>query len=683
MTRSLGPDQSVFVVGAGIMGAGIAQVAAQAGHRVGLHDERPGAAAAALAKLGKTLDGLVAKGRLEAAEATAIAGRIEVAGSLDPAAGCGLVVEAIVENLDAKRGLFRDLEAVVAAGCVLASNTSSISITALANGLERPGRLVGMHFFNPVPLMKLVEVVSGLATDPAVAEAIFTLAKAWGKTPVHARSTPGFIVNRIARPYYAEAFALLQERAVEPAVLDACLRGAGFRMGPCELMDLIGHDTNFAVTESVFAANFGDKRYQPSLVQREMIDGGLLGRKSGRGFYSYPAPTNHTADPASQDEPIPTGVIVALHGTGIAVERWSERLAAAGVRFEADPSSRWHGLQTANGDLRLTDGRPAAQVAAGRRRPRAGGVRLCRRPEWRPAQRGAGLHGRGQRLGGLARRSPAMAPHRRLVAAADGRRARADRRPRGGHARQRSLRRRAARRLHARRRGPGDEAGRQLPGRAVRMARADRRRQHRRADRSPRQALPRRALSRQPRAAATCLGGAADAGAAAGPGSRAIACFMTTQRPGTMTDSQRAPRTTQFEVEVRFGDCDPVGIVFFPNFLRWMDAASLSFFMQCGLPPWRELGKTRGIVGTPLLEINTRFVNAATYGEKLSIATHVAEWRSKVIVQMHRVTRGDTLICEGREVRAFVKRDADDPDRLRAIPVPDDIRALCEWRNDE
>ena len=172
---------------------------------------------------------------------------------------------------------------------MLASNTSSISITALANGLKRPGRLVGMHFFNPVPLMKLVEVVSGLQTDVDVAAAIFELSKRWGKTPVHARSTPGFIVNRIARPYYAEALSLLHERFAEPATIDACLRGAGFRMGPCELMDLIGHDTNFAVTQSVYDANFGDKRYVPSLVQREMVDGGLLGRKSGRGFFAYGA----------------------------------------------------------------------------------------------------------------------------------------------------------------------------------------------------------------------------------------------------------------------------------------------------------------------------------------------------------------------------------------------------------
>ena len=137
------------------------------------------------------------------------------------------------------------------------------------------------------------------------------------------------------------------------------------------------------------------------------------------------------------------------------------------------------------------------------------------------------------------------------------------------------------------------------------------------------------------------------------------------------------PKTTRYSVTVQFGDCDPAGIVFFPNFSRWMDAASLSFFMQCGVPPWRELVKTRGIVGTPLLEINTRFIRAATYGETLEIATHVEEWRNKAFIQQHRVTRGDMLICEGREVRAFVMRDAADPDRLRAIPVPEDIKALC------
>jgi 3-hydroxybutyryl-CoA dehydrogenase len=280
-------DTPVFVVGAGIMGTGIAQVAAQAGHPVRLFDAREGAAESARSKLASTLDGLAAKGRIAPDQASAVAARVASASSLAEAASAGIVIEAIVEELEAKRALFRDLEQIVGAGTILASNTSSISITALAKGLGVPGRLVGMHFFNPVPLMKLVEVVSGLATDADVAEAVFALAKRWGKTAVHARSTPGFIVNRIARPYYAEALALLHERLAEPAAIDACLRGAGFRMGPCELMDLIGHDTNFAVTQSVFEANFYDKRFQPSLVQREMVDGGLLGRKSGRGFYSY------------------------------------------------------------------------------------------------------------------------------------------------------------------------------------------------------------------------------------------------------------------------------------------------------------------------------------------------------------------------------------------------------------
>jgi 4-hydroxybenzoyl-CoA thioesterase len=136
-------------------------------------------------------------------------------------------------------------------------------------------------------------------------------------------------------------------------------------------------------------------------------------------------------------------------------------------------------------------------------------------------------------------------------------------------------------------------------------------------------------------------------------------------------------RTTVHTVDVQFGDCDPAGIVFFPNFSRWMDAASLAFFMQCGVPPWRELERTRGIVGTPLLEINTRFLKSVTYGETISITTHVEEWREKVFIQIHRVMRGNDLVCEGREVRAFVKRDADNPDRLRAIPVPEDIKALC------
>ena len=367
MTTTLNLEgRAVLVVGAGIMGTGIAQVAAQAGHRVMLFDAREGAAVQATAKLAATLDGLVNKGRLTADDAQVVMARIEPITALEQAREAALVIEAIVENLDAKRALFRQLEAVVGAQCVLASNTSSISVTAIANGLSRPQQLVGMHFFNPVPLMKLVEVVSGLYTDAGVATAIFELSKAWNKVPVHAKSTPGFIVNRIARPYYAETLALLHEQAAPPQVLDACLRAAGFRMGPCELMDLIGHDTNFAVTNSVFEANFFDKRYVPSQVQRELVDGGLLGRKSGRGFYRYPdgaasLPVAVIGAPATARE-------VTVHGDG-AIADWLEQavttaLAAQGWGPARERSSDWTGLSIDGARLVLTDGRAAYELVA-------------------------------------------------------------------------------------------------------------------------------------------------------------------------------------------------------------------------------------------------------------------------------------------------------------------------------
>lgn len=363
-----GPDlrgAALLVVGAGIMGTGIAQVAAQAGHRVWLHDARPGAAAQARGKLAATLDGLVAKGRLAADAAAAALARIEPIEQLAQAREATLVVEAIVENLEAKRALFRELEALLPAGAVLATNTSSISVTAIANGLARPQRLAGMHFFNPVPLMKLVEVVSGLQTDPGVAASIFELARSWGKVPVHAKSTPGFIVNRIARPYYAEALALLLEQAATPQVLDACLKAAGFRMGPCELMDLIGHDTNFAVTQSVYEANFLDKRYQPSLVQREMVDGGLLGRKSGRGFYAYPEGVPPLPVPV-HEAPV-TAREVVVHGRCAVADALeaaaAKALAPQGWGPARERSGGWTGLAIDGARLVMTDGRPAHVLA--------------------------------------------------------------------------------------------------------------------------------------------------------------------------------------------------------------------------------------------------------------------------------------------------------------------------------
>jgi 3-hydroxybutyryl-CoA dehydrogenase len=344
------------------MGAGIAQVAAQAGHRVFLHDVREGAAAEARRKLGATLDGLAAKGRITPEASAATLARIEAVAAFEQAAGARVAVEAIVERIEAKRGLFRQLEGLLAPDAVLATNTSSISVTAIANGLKHPERLVGMHFFNPVPLMKLVEVVSGLRTAPAVAEAIFELAAAWGKVPVHARSTPGFIVNRIARPFYAETLALLQEQAATPQELDACVKAAGFRMGPCELMDLIGHDTNFAVTQSVYEANFFDKRFVPSLVQRELVDGGLLGRKTGHGFYRYPE--GAPAPPAPQRAAPDTSAALVVHGHGATAEQLAHALAE--VLGGAPPrraDSGWVGLTAGTGTLMLTDGRSATEVA--------------------------------------------------------------------------------------------------------------------------------------------------------------------------------------------------------------------------------------------------------------------------------------------------------------------------------
>ena len=364
-TINLFRNRPVAVIGAGVMGVGIVQVALLAGHPVHLFDVREGAAATAAEQLIATLGKLADKGKLTPEDVAAARGRLSIATSLNELRDAALVIEAIVENLGVKQALMRDLEAIVSHDCVLASNTSSLSITAVARGLEVPGRVVGMHFFNPVPLMRLVEVVSGLATEPAVADAIHMLAQDWGKTAVHAKSTPGFIVNRIARPYYAETLALLQEQAATPAVLDACMRGAGFRMGPCELMDLIGHDTNFFVTQSVYEANFYDKRYQPSLIQREMVDGGLLGRKSGRGFYRYPEGGAKTSDGDVEATPLPA-VPLVLHGTGATADLLAARLAASGLGFtrEAEDAGVETSLRIGDGRLMLTDGRCAAERAA-------------------------------------------------------------------------------------------------------------------------------------------------------------------------------------------------------------------------------------------------------------------------------------------------------------------------------
>jgi 3-hydroxybutyryl-CoA dehydrogenase len=358
-------ERMVGVVGAGTMGAGIAQVAAAAGHPVRLLDARPGAAAAARAQIAAALSKLVEKGKIEAHAADELLARIVAVDALGELAAAAIVIEVIFEDLAAKQGLLRELEDHVASDAVLASNTSTISITAMAQGMRNPERVVGMHFFNPVPQMKLVEVVSGADTSSNVAGDIFELARRWGKTPVHAKSTPGFIVNRIARPFYAEALQLLLEQAGTPAQLDECARGAGFRMGPCELMDLIGHDINYAVTQSVFNATYGDRRFQPSMVQKALVDGGRLGRKAGKGFYEG-------AEEGSVVVAAAPPSVLEVHGDSPMARQLARILAGRSIGFNRVEGSDWNGLLIDGIQMHLTDGRCAAQVAAQRRQTSLG-----------------------------------------------------------------------------------------------------------------------------------------------------------------------------------------------------------------------------------------------------------------------------------------------------------------------
>ena len=354
----------VLIIGAGTMGSGIAQIAALAGHPVLLYDVTPEAARNALTKLHQTFDKLVNKEKFTQQIASQALLRIMAIRSFEEAAGAALVIEAVVEDIDIKRNLFHQLETIVNDDCILASNTSSISVSALARDLAQPQRLVGMHFFNPVPLMRLVEVVSGVHTSPTVRQSICELAEAWGKVPVQAQSTPGFIVNRIARPYYAESLALLQEQAAGPAVVDACLRAAGFRMGPCELMDLIGHDTNLAVTRSVYEANFYDKRFMPSLLQQSMVDAGLLGRKSGRGFYDYGESALARDGDTAPPQDMPQHNELSVHGDHPIADHFARILDERGCQYQRSKDSNWCGLQVEHAELRLTDGRPASQIGS-------------------------------------------------------------------------------------------------------------------------------------------------------------------------------------------------------------------------------------------------------------------------------------------------------------------------------
>lgn len=292
-------DSIIGVIGAGAMGSGIAQVAAMAGHSVVLFDTNAAALDKAKASLTSTLNKLAEKGKI--ADANAVLSRFQFATELSAFANCGLIIEAIIENLDIKKKVFADVEAMVSENCVLATNTSSLSVTSIAAACKKADRVIGLHFFNPAPLMALVEIIPAVQTDAGLVDSCKELMTAWGKAPVITKDTPGFIVNRVARPFYGEAIRIYEEGIADIPTIDwAMTEIAGFRMGPFTLTDYIGHDVNYVVTETVFQSFFYDPRYKPSFSQKRLLEAGWLGRKTRRGFYNYaegvaqPEPTKDT-----------------------------------------------------------------------------------------------------------------------------------------------------------------------------------------------------------------------------------------------------------------------------------------------------------------------------------------------------------------------------------------------------
>ncbi|WP_201606620.1 3-hydroxyacyl-CoA dehydrogenase [Psychrobacter immobilis] len=350
-TRDLS-TAAIAVIGAGTMGIGIAQLAAMHGHTTYLFDVDAAKSQAALAGLESLLAKRVEKGKMTQTLLDSTLANLSIVTDINELAAVQMVVEAIVERQDIKQQLFIQLADICANDTIFASNTSSISITAIAAAVPNPERVVGLHFFNPAPVMKLVEIVRGLRTAPEITEGLFDLMRTWKKVPVTAKSTPGFIVNRVARPYYAEGFRALQENATTPAQLDFIMREVGgFAMGPCELTDLIGQDVNFSVTQSVYQAFFYEPRYRPSLVQQELVDAGCFGRKSGQGFYDhsqtpkapvYTLPSINVKDDVNDDmndKEMPT---IIVRGEWQYANGLVERLQAADgltVRLEAADES--------------------------------------------------------------------------------------------------------------------------------------------------------------------------------------------------------------------------------------------------------------------------------------------------------------------------------------------------------
>ena len=279
---------NVGVIGCGTMGSGIAQVAATAGCKVIVFDVNEAALEKSKASLNKIMDRLIEKGRVSAEQADEIQEKISYSSSLKDFSSTDFVIEAIIENLEIKHKVFTELESIVSNKCVIASNTSSLSITSLAACLNKPERFVGVHFFNPAPLMKLVEIIPAVQTDDSVLDFALSTIKEWGKVTVKVKDTPGFIVNKVARPFYGESLRIYEEGIANIATIDWAMKSLGnFRMGPFELMDFIGNDVNYTVTETVFKAFYYDGRYKPAFAQKRLSEAGYLGRKSGRGYYNY------------------------------------------------------------------------------------------------------------------------------------------------------------------------------------------------------------------------------------------------------------------------------------------------------------------------------------------------------------------------------------------------------------
>ncbi len=296
----LNSKSHIGVIGSGAMGSGIAQVAATAGHKVFIYDNNEAALKKAGLALETSIAKLIEKQKLNVEASKSIVANTVFVNSLDQLASCDLVIEAVVENLEVKKSIFSQLEKVLSPEALLASNTSSLSITSIAAACQKPERVLGIHFFNPATLMQLVEIIPGVATKTEHITKVKEMITTWGKTTVVAKDTPGFIVNRVARPFYSEALRIYEEGIADMATIDAAMKEQGFKMGPFELMDLIGHDVNYVVTETVWTQFYYDPKFKPALSQKRLLEAGFLGRKTGRGFYDYSA---NASNPEAKNDP--------------------------------------------------------------------------------------------------------------------------------------------------------------------------------------------------------------------------------------------------------------------------------------------------------------------------------------------------------------------------------------------